>query len=167
MKGQAKTARLRRCFRIGGWIGTVSVLALAASAVPGWCGSTSPSRDASIRPAHAAGCEHGSRRVGTRKDAALGRQWAVVVNCAHPDWPAHLEPAEAWHSLPAWVPAGTKIEVRAGSGHVVMNLSGKTVAPGHVGQAVMVQLLGGSRVAARLTGTQEATLIPRRHWGRS
>lgn len=111
------------------------------------------------------GCVHGRRRVGTWKDAALGRRWAVIVNCAHPSWPAHLEPVQEWSALPLWVPAGTGMEVRTENGHVSMHLSGTTVMPGRVGETVEVELRGGSRVEARLEGDGVAALVPRHHWG--
>lgn len=110
-------------------------------------------------------CAHGRQRIGTIRDALLGRQWAVILNCAHPGWPARLEPAQAWPSLPAWVPAGTKIQVHAGSADVSMLLSATTVMPAAVGARVLAQLPGGARVAVRLTGPQQAMLLPRRHWG--
>lgn len=132
-------------------------------AIPVW-GGTLP-RSAKTPGLARTGCVHGSRRVGTLKDAALGRGWAVVVNCAHPAWPAHLEPVTEWSALPPWVPAGTGIEVRTENGHVSMHLSGKTVMPGRVGDTVQVQLSGGSRVEARLEGASVAALVPRHHWG--
>jgi hypothetical protein len=132
-------------------------------AIPVWGGPLPPS--AKMPGLTRTGCVHGSRRVGTLKDAALGRRWAVVVNCAHPAWPAHLEPVKEWSALPLWVPAGTGIEVRAENGHMAMHLSGTTVMPGRVGDTVEVQLRGGSRVEARLQGGGLAALVPRHHWG--
>jgi hypothetical protein len=142
--------------------------ALMLFVFPGWCCTAS---SASNVPAlRMAGCRCGSRRVGTIYDPTLRQRWAVVVNCAHPSWPAHLEPASEWPSLPPWVPAGTSVEVRAENGHVTMKLSGKTVTAGRVGEQVRVQLLGRSLLGAswidvRLEGAGKATLVPHHHWG--
>lgn len=119
----------------------------------------------SVPTSEHAGCVDGSRRVGTLKDSVLGRGWAVVVSCAHPGWPAHLEPEHAWDALPVWVPAGSSVRVHAGDGQVAMNLMAVTVVPGRVGQKVTVKLRDGARVAARLVSAEEAMLMPNRRWG--
>jgi hypothetical protein len=155
--------RVRRTgIRVRAAVQKLGVPLLLLLAAHGWGAPVSGSARAAV--AKPDGCVRGSRRIGTMQDAALGRRWAVVVNCAHPSWPAHLEPARAWQALPLWVPAGTGVRVRAKSGHVVMNLTGKTVMPGRVGQIVLVQLRGGSRVEARLEDAGVAALVPRRNW---
>lgn len=111
-----------------------------------------------------AGCHDGWRRVGTVEDPTLKRSWAVVASCLHPAWPARLEPASRWKALPQWVPAGSRVTVTAPEGVTSMRLTGRTLAPGRVGQAVGVRLIDGVRVRARLTAADRAEIGTAARW---
>lgn len=111
-----------------------------------------------------AGCRDGWRRVGTVKDPTLGRSWAVVSSCAHPAWPAHLEPTSRWKALPKWVPAGSRVTLTAPEGVTAMRLEGRTLTPGRVGQAVGVRLIDGARVRAKLLALDRAEMETAARW---
>ncbi|MGC8549981.1 MAG: hypothetical protein ACP5M4_09800 [Acidobacteriaceae bacterium] len=111
-----------------------------------------------------AGCRDGWRRVGTMRDKTLGRSWAVVASCEHPAWPAHLEPASQWKALPERVSAGSKVVVTSAGGVTSMQLEGRTVAPGRVGQTVGVRLINRVLVEARLVAPGLAVMETVARW---
>lgn len=111
-----------------------------------------------------AGCRDGWRRVGTMKDPTLRQSWAVVSSCAHPAWPAHLEPESRWKALPKWVPAGSRVTLTAPQGVTAMQLEGRTLTPGRVGQAVGVRLIDGARVRAKLLALDRAEMETVARW---
>lgn len=113
-----------------------------------------------------AGCHDGWRRVGTLKDATLGKRWAVVASCEHPQWPARLEPESQWKPLPDWVPAGSPVVVISHVTGTAMRLRGMTVAPGRVGSFVRVRLINHALVRVRLTGRGQAEITGPRRWER-
>lgn len=98
------------------------------------------------------------------KDPALRRTWAVVANCKHPAWPAHLEPASHWQAMPAWVPAGSHVVVASSSTTTLMRLQGKTLTPGRVGQMVSAHLSDGAQVRVRLTARNRAEMAAVMRW---
>ena len=122
-------------------------------------GASIPSRANS-----SSGCIDGSRRVGTFRSPDLKQEWAVIVDCSHPAWPAHLAPAKAWAAMPAWIPAGSKLQVHEVGSRVLMNLEVVTLMPGRVGEEVKARLRDGARIEVRLMGREEAQLIPDEHW---
>ena len=141
-----------------------------------WSSSASAAK---VVPSHAAaklapatgsldGCHDGWRRVGTTEDPVLRREWAVVVSCSHPAWPAHLEPADQWRGMAAWVPAGSRVVLSSAPGHrqevTAMHLIGKTLTPGRVGQGVTVRLIDGARVKAKLTSSGSAVITTAARW---
>lgn len=115
-------------------------------------------------PRSMAGCRDGWHRVGTIKDPTLRRTWAVVASCSHPAWPAHLEPANRWQRLAAWVPAGSRIILSSPGSVTAMHLDGRTVTPARVGQAVTVRLTDGVRVRAKLINPESAEMAVVMHW---
>jgi hypothetical protein len=102
------------------------------------------------------------RRVGTLADSLQSRSWAVIADCRHPGWPAHLESAAGWAPLPAWVPAGRSLAVHARGSEIEMD--GRTLIPGRVGDTVRVRLRTGATVAARLEDGSRAALVVDPRW---
>ena len=88
----------------------------------------------------------------------------MVESCAHPAWPARLEPAWRWKALPKWVPAGSRVTVTAPEGVTSMRLDGKTLTPGRVGQVVGVRLIDGVRVRAKLMAADRAEMETAVRW---
>lgn len=101
----------------------------------------------------AAPCAPGQRtfRSGTMTEPG-GRTWAVVRDCRHPGWPAHLEPAALWADLPARVPQDSAITVTLPGCDAI--LSAKTAAPGRVGDLVPARLINGALRPVRLTSAK-------------
>lgn len=119
---------------------------------------------ASTALASQSGCIDGSKRVGTFHSPGFAQKWAIIVNCAHPGWPARLAPDKDWAALPVWVPAGSRVLIHEVGSQVVMNLVAVTVMPGSVGQKVKAKLRDGAQVEVELTGKQDALLMPSMKW---
>lgn len=113
-----------------------------------------------------AGCRDGWHRVGTLKDPALRRTWAVVASCKHPAQPAHLEPADQWPQPAAWVPAGSDVVVASPESMTAMRLEARTVTPGRLGQTVTARLINGVRIRVKLTARHRATMATMTRWRR-
>lgn len=158
---RAKKMRIPHLLEQGALSGLLAFfLAFFLLAVPSFASRASiPDRASS-----SSGCIDGSRRVGTFRSPDLKREWAVIVDCAHPAWPAHLAPATAWPALPAWIPAGSKLRVYEVGSRVLINLEAVTLMPGRVGQKVKARLRDGARVEVRLVGREEAQFVPDEHW---
>lgn len=157
----------RRWFRLAaqGWM--VAMILALLWVTPVDAVKMQTSRDAiqqATHPTSMARCRDGWHRVGTVRDPVLRRTWAVVASCSHPAWPAHLEPANRWQGLAAWVPAGSQVVLRSQGSVTAMHLDGRTVTPARVGQAVMVRLTDGVRIRAKLITPKSAEMATVMHW---
>lgn len=163
MRRVLQPRQFRRARR--GWVlGMLPALLWGASASAAKVSTTRAVAKPAASAATTAGCRDGWHRVGTVKDPALRRTWAVVASCLHPAWPAHLELAGQWQVLPGWVPAGSRVVLRSPSTVTAMRLDGTTVTPGRVGQAVTVRLIDGVRVRATLITPESAEIATVAHW---
>ena len=111
------------------------------------------------------GCDfadEGSRMVAVKRDAVKDLHWAVMVDCAHPEWPAKLVPlagkdvvavsaqtAAVIKAPAAVVNEGASLVVRAGetvrvwsnNGMVKMEMTGVAQESGGVGKRIRVRML--------------------------
>lgn len=132
-------------------------------------------------PARAAGCASGWRVDHYVHDAALHRDWAVLVNCAHPAAPARMQITsqrdagittplgERWSGKPTAGNSATVIGVKAGAavevlgpanGMVNMRLSGTAMQTASLGQTIRVRLNPeGYFVHAVVRGPSEVVLV--------
>lgn len=125
-------------------------------------------------PARAAACASAWRVDHSVYDAVLHKQWAVLVNCAHPEDPARMEiissrDAAGVHAREVErnekreaaifagaisVKAGTAVEVRnAVNGMVSIRMAGTAMQSASIGQTIRVRLNSeGSFVYAIVRG---------------
>jgi hypothetical protein len=147
-----------------------------------------------LMPAVCAGAEVCRSAAGSAvsryvEDAALGKRWAVVVDCAHPGHPASMVPAPeasmaaakggtdasgtlkqntgaAMHSAwqdpgPPQVAAGMKVTLWSRETHVEMRLSGTALAAARTGDTVRVRAgLEGSVLKGVVRGPASVEMLP-------
>ncbi len=117
-----------------------------------------------------AGCNaQGDRIVARRWDAVLGRGWATVLSCAHPEWPARSVAFDAKRE-PLTFKAVTAESPKGAPGPLLIH-PGDTVRLWSQAQMVRIEMSGvaeqaaraGDRVVVRVTRqTDDAGLIVER-----
>jgi Chaperone for flagella basal body P-ring formation len=130
-------------------------------------------------PLSSAVLNHGGYRVTTvQTDPVLGRRWAIVASCDHPEWPAFAVPMNGTGSLKTLqktrsFPAenvGTATVVRVGDivqlwkqeNFLRIEVAGISEESGALGKTVRVRLLSnnsdGQSVSGQFSGTVRGPL---------
>jgi hypothetical protein len=102
-------------------------------------------------PAATAG---GYRVVSVQSDPVLRQRWAMVVNCAHPEWPAIAMQARDDDSLKAMQPIAPQSAIVVHIGDIVrlwrqeslsrVEVAGVSEGSGAIGETIRVRLLHSS-----------------------